>query len=229
MKKIPKGALFAITFILAVAACFGLSKLLFINTIHVSGGSLIGLDEFSNTPLLLINESDLTKKLLLVNPTIEKILVDKQYPNTLSLRVERARAAGLLAVSKGYYVLSSGGKVISKERTITKKLPLITIGQKFPFESYTVGETMSNEGIVSSAYILGQFAQNNIPIDTVEIRGFDVVVCKGAGHTYVFSASKNKAEQFSDFLIVYRQFFVEGKRYSSIDVRFEKPVVVFEK
>lgn len=227
MKKVSRTVMFIIILLLAVGACFAASKLLTVSTIHVHGGSVIGLDELVGKPLFLLNESTISKDLLKKNPTIEKITFEKKYPNILSIRVQQSKPVGLLAVANGYYILSSSGKVIGKERTKMHKLPLITIGQKFPFQAYRVGETMSNQELLTSAYVLGKFTQNGVYIDTVEIRGFDVVVCKGAGHTYIFSASKDKAEQFSELMVVYRQFFVEGKKYQSIDVRFEKPVVVF--
>lgn len=230
MKRIPKRTLILIAFLSAILLSFLVYKTLSVTTIELHGAqTLIGLDQFTMKPLFLINSNDASQDLLSRNPSFERIEISRQYPNRLIITATKSKMVGALKVSSGFYEISSTGKVLSKVRTKEGKLPLILLQQLLPYESYSVGQIMSNREVVFSAYLLGQFTQNNIPIETVEMQGFDVVLCKGAGHTYVFSASKDKVAQFSDFAVIYRQFFVEGKKYSKIDVRFDKPVIVFEK
>lgn len=229
MKRLPLRLIILLIFLLTVLVCFIVSRIFSIATIQIVGApTLIGLDSLKGKQLYLISLDDIEKEILKKNPNIQSFTLHKDYPNTLRLRVYQSKPVGALVVSDGYFLMSDSAKIVIKQREVPIKLPLITIGQKLPFNSYGVGDTLTSQELTASAYFLGKFAENGIPIETVEIRGFDVVVCKGAEHTYIFSASKNKTEQFSDFLTVYRQFFVEGKKFSSIDVRFEKPVVVFE-
>lgn len=230
MKRLPKRTLILIAFLSAILLSFLVYKTLAVATIELHGAqTIIGLDQFSMKPLFLINSSIASQELLVKNPSFESIEIAPQYPNKLIITATKSTKVGALKVSNGFYEISSSGKVLAKVRAIEGKLPLILLQQLLPYESYSVGQIMSNREIIFSAYLLGQFAQNNIPIETVEMQGFDVVLCKGAGHTYVFSASKDKVAQFADFAVIFRQFFVEGKKYSTIDVRFDKPVVVFEK
>lgn len=230
MKRIPKRTIVLFAFLSAIFLSFLIFKTLSVSIIELNGTqTLIGLDQFSQKPLFLINISKATQDLLRKNPSFESISIASQYPNKLVITATKSKKVGILKVSNGFYEISSRGKVITKVRTKNDALPLILLQQLLPYESYAVGQVMSNKEIQFSAYLLGKFAENNIPIETVEMKGFDVVLCKGAGRTYVFSASKDKVAQFSDFAVIYRQFFIEGKKYSTIDVRFDKPVVVFEK
>lgn len=219
-----------IAFLGAILLSFLIYKTLSVNTVELNGAqTLIGLDQFNNKPLFLINSNIASQDLLAKNPMFESIEISPQYPNKLIITVTGSKKVGILKVSHGFYEISSTGKVLTKVRAKEGKLPVILLQQLLPYESYAVGQTMSNQEVTFSAYLLGKFAENNIPIDTVEMQGFDVVLCKGAGRTYVFSASKDKVTQFSDVAVIYRQFFVEGKKYNKIDVRFDKPVVVFQK
>lgn len=230
MKRIPKRTIVLIVFLGTILLSFLIYKTLSVSTIELKGAqTLIGLDQFSSKPLFLIKNTKAAHDLLAKNPSFESIEISGQYPNKLIITATRSKMVGALKVSGGFYQISSTGKVLAKVRNIEGKLPLITLQQLLPYESYAVGQIMSNREVVFSAYLLGKFAENNIPIDTVEMQGFDVVLCKGAGRTYVFSASKDKVAQFVDVAVIYRQFFIEGKKYSKIDVRFDKPIIVFEK
>lgn len=230
MKRIPKRTVIIVTFLSALLLSFLVYKTFSITTIELHGAqTLIGLDQFSMKPLFLINSNKAMRDLLGKNPSFESINISLKYPNKLVITAIRSNVVGVLQVSNGFYELGSTGKVLAKLRVRQNNLPLILLQQLLPYESYSVGQIINNQQLIFSTYVLGKFAENTIPIETVEMQGFDVVLCKGAGRTYVFSASKDKQTQVSDSIAIYRQFFIEGKKYSSLDVRFDKPVVVLEK
>lgn len=230
MKRIPKRTIILFAFLSGIILSFILYKIFLIQSIELYGAStLIGLDQFSRKPSFFINTEQASRALMNANPTFENIELNIVYPNTLKITATKSRAVAVLKVSNGYYEISHTGRILVKVRKKETKLPEIVLQQLLPYESYVVGQFINKQEVVFAAYILDKFAQNAIPIETVEMQGFDVVLCKGAGRTYIFSASKDKTVQFSDVAVIYRQFFIEGKKFNKIDVRFDNPIIVFEK
>src|SRR3989344_1278177 len=197
-----------------------------IQTIEVRGTkNIVGLSQIDNTFIFLLNEKQLTKKLLSQNFNLESISLLKKYPNTILLTAVESKILASLLVDTGYYDLTKNARIVGKHHEIKKGKTIIKTGQLYPYSAYQVGDTISNPPLSTSLYLLFRLDEIDLPIDTIEVKGFDVLVFTKGDKKYLFLAEENRDEQYNKLLAVIRGLSLQGKKYTSIDVRFNKPVV----
>ncbi|NTU73497.1 hypothetical protein HGB07_05005 [Candidatus Roizmanbacteria bacterium] len=187
--------------------------------------NLNGVTTLSRQNLLILDEKKIADILYEANPTISRITVTKKYPATLIVTIDTFEPFAVLGQTDSFFVLSQDGRVLSKSRQNSLNLPVLTYYQKYPFESVPVGSHLDSHDILTSLYFINLAQTSGYPIISIDIRSENVIALHGESTNFLFSAVKEKALQEYQFMTIAKQFKIEGKKISTIDVRFDKPVV----
>lgn len=186
-----------------------------------------GLNDFKNQNLILISPKDIALKIKEKNPTIKDVQVNKKYPNILELSFDFYDPSAEINVAGGYFILSSDGRILSKNKNKGGLLPLISYYQKLDYYSYSAGDYLDINDIKTAISFIQSLKDLGLQVESLDINDKDMLLCNVGDKKIIFSAEKNIALQQYELQQIVRQFKIQGKEYQSIDLRFDKPVVKF--
>ena len=209
---------------------YSLFNYLSVSTIEVSGEAttIAGLSQLNNSFLPTLDIHDVTTMLLRANPHIHSLTISKTYPRTITIFVQLEQPSAYLAVSQGYYVLNSKGKIIAKTLNTPGK-HLISYYETIPYSAYRVGQTLSQQDILDAIYFLEGMRALRYTINNIDIKGFNMIGLVSSDKTFLFSAEKERDTQLFQLEEVVKELKKEGIDFETIDLRFNKPVVKFSK
>jgi len=188
---------------------------------------LRGLSSYYEKNILFVSSKNLVKNLLEENPHLRSIRVQKVFPNLLKLSIETQPIIASLEMNDGYGYLSNEGKIIKKGRQKNTSLPLIRYYQKLSYTAYNAGDEISYIDIVSSLYFLQKLKQLGLQTDTIDISGPDMLLFNLGAKKIYFSSVRSKETQNYELEQIVRQFKIGGIDFKTLDLRFDKPVIVF--
>lgn len=188
---------------------------------------ILGLDEIKNNFLFFLDEEKVKKIIKKRNPLVKEVIIEKKFPNKLILKLTQEKFIAILAVDSGYFYLNDEGKILLKTKKINEILPKINFYQKLSFDSYSVGEKIDFNDILTGIYFLKNLLDINLKPDNLDIIGADVLVFNIGEKKFYFSTIKNREVQLYQLNQIVKQFKIEGRAYKEIDLRFDKPIVRF--
>lgn len=186
-----------------------------------------GINNLLNKNIFIIQENNLEKILLELNPGFDKIKVKKTYPDKLILSVELARPIAAVKTNDGFFILSEKGQIVAKKKEIEQKLTLINYYQKFDYSSYHLGDSLNFKDIIYGLFFLKKATEVEINIDTIDIGGFNMIGLNSEERKYLFTTEKPISIQKNNFLTIIKRLKIEGKNYKTLDLRFDKPIIEF--
>lgn len=227
-KKIQYGLLLTLIFFGLFYGSFLFFK---VRQVEVNGiGSLNGTTLVKNKLIFLVSPESVSKQLLKLNPDIATVVVSKHLPATIIFDVQKDSVVGALEVANGYYLLSKNGKIIRKIREIEtgSQFPVISFYQKFDYNENPVGTVINQEEIVAGLFFLTEVEDLGAHIVKLDITGTDMLVLKTDDDVrFLFTTIRPKYDQMQEFKVLYKKFRIEKTHITTIDFRFDKPVVKF--
>ena len=220
--------------VLFLAVIFGICLLLLpqivdffsVSQIKVIGTKKInGVDSYKGELIFLINQEKMQKKLYDTNPRFQSVLVEKRWPNEIMVNVVENKIIGTLLGGGGYFVLASDGRIVGKSQDCCRFYPLIKSFEKINFASSLPGDKIDSKDILYSLYFTEKLASLNFELQTIDISGFDVLVCKSKESIFYFTTSKDMVLQIDQVRATTDYLRRRGQKLSSIDVRFDKPII----
>lgn len=207
-----------------------ISKIYKIQTIEIEGldkkESLAGINELKNINIFLL-DSDKTKEAIVKNnPIIKEMVLYKKYPNKIELIVVKNQVVALFKANSGYFYLSENARIINKKKELTDNYPIINYYQKIDYASTGLGSKLTNKDITFSLDGLLKCRNLGLEIISIDIMSLNMIGFNLKGKKILFSLDKDKASQFYELETIIKQFRAEGKDFSTLDLRFEKPVMV---
>ncbi len=189
--------------------------------------TLYGLDEVKNKILYLVDEGKLSESLVRSNPIIYKVTTYKQYPETIRLTIETDGPLAVFEVKQGFFLLSSRGRILHKQKTKTELVsyPLIRYYQSPDYYAYQSGDTLDHSDITKTLEILKGIKDMGLQVITIDIDGIDMIGLNLEGKQILFSVDKDIQSQLYQLEQIIRQFRIQGGDYRKIDLRFNKPVL----
>ncbi len=224
--------LFIISFVVWIGFFYSIDHLYRVQTITIVGNSdaesIIGTASFKNKTIWLIDENKAREMINRVNPLYEINKIQKDYPSTLSIFVQRLYPSAYLDVGNGYLLLSKEGNIIRKDHQILQdSVPTITYYQDIPFSGYQTGTVIDKKDIRDVLYFIEVVKSAKEKVIRIDIGGYHMLGLYTEDHEYLFSSEKERELQLYQFEEAIRQFQIQGIKYSRIDFRFDKPVVRF--
>ena len=186
--------------------------------------ALNGLKGLEGDRMILLDEKKTADTVLLLNPYLKTITVQKQYPQTLLITVDNHIPLAQLQGDVGYYILSDTAKILEKKRYAVPNLPLISYYQKLPFIQNQAGKFIDFQDIELALHFIKKVRSAGIAVETVDIAGFHMIRLNSKDKTILVSAEKDKETQDYQFETIVRELRKDGNDFSELDLRFEKPI-----
>ncbi len=201
-----------------------------IKTIEIRGQekiSLKGLDSIYKTNIFFLDERKIIPILYEFNSELTKINITKEYPQKLIIYVDVQDPIASLKTNNGFFLLGEDGRIISKVKNNLKRLPTVNYYQQIDFSSYNSGQTISFIDLKSGLNYLSKGLALGLSINTLDIKGEDMIALKLNDKEIIFSLAKEKNSQLYQFETIIKQFKIAGRDFKKIDFRFDKPIVTF--
>ncbi len=188
---------------------------------------LNGLSSADRAFLPLLSERSLELRIVRQNPMVQSVKVTKRFPDTLDVSVTLYTPVAFVQTDNGYFKLAEDGRIIGFTQTRDSSLPLLIYYQKLSKNSFDVGDRIGYQDIDAALFFARSLTNLDEKPDSVDIGGFDMIVCNIGRKQIVFTSEKSVHDQEYALEELIRQFKIEGKGYQKIDLRFDKPVVTF--
>lgn len=161
--------------------------------------------------------TDTVEQELLKDPRIDRVIVEKKYPNKLIIRVNERNPYAAVRYHGHYLVLDETARVIEMTTNNTE-LPLIT---GFNLTRASVGEHIatSDSALFAQALNIVQLVyQTDLKEVEIAFQDSQVVLYPHETLQVKFGRVEDVERQFSNFMEVYRQLQAEDSLVGIIDV-----------
>lgn len=252
-----KGIIFLAPFFVLLLVLLGIFKfdLLLIKNIEVdinSANCLDGIDlksliALEGENIFLINDTSIEKKLTENYHCIKDIKLAKIFPHKVKLTIDGRRDLARIAkmtteatsssrsafldwttpysTESSFYVVDELGYVFKKTESTTS--PLIYTDT----DTLEIGSRFSSEIFKKISVVLHRLKENGLFNPNLEVQsrlGEDIFLVKNA-EKLIFSLKKDIFGQLGSLQLILQKAKIEGKVVESVDLRFDKPVVVYGK
>lgn len=188
-----------------------------------------GVQTLRGELIWFIDEEETAKFIKDRNAYLKDVQVFKEYPDTLNFKVSYYSPLAVLHVPDGYFLLGDEAVILEKSRTpVSSSLPTITYYQNIPFSNYQAGQKLNFKDIQDSLFYLQKLAGLKETIISIDITGFHMLGLYTSEEEYIFSSEKEREQQAYQLEATIREFMINGRKIKSLDVRFDKPVVVLD-
>ena len=220
MKKMRLGIAVSILFVSVVMGSYSVMNAFRIREIEVVGvGVSIAIDtsKLSNN-LIFFPSQKITAQLLRDNPLVSHIIIEKKFPHTLVIHVIRRPAIAKLRTDHQYLLVGSDGVVVGD--AASEMLPEL----RFSSDVVSVGERIGDKRILAALMLI-----KNSPVPLQGISAWDGQSLKArVEKTDIIIAQDDaiatRAATLQTLLVGFR---MKGIMPAQIDLRFDKPIVVF--
>jgi len=66
-----------------------------------------------------------------------------------------------------------------------------------------------------------------IKVEGIDIMNENMIVLRARESQYIFTTNRDMKAQVAEIKFIIEQLVIKGTNYKSIDVRFEKPVIIY--
>lgn len=188
---------------------------------------LHGIQNLQGEYIWTVKEQEIAEFIQTRNSYVKQVEVTKTYPDSLLLKIDYYTPLAVLQVPDGYFLLGEEAVILEKNRNqLSPDLPFITYYQNIPFANYQAGQHLNFKDIQDSLFYLKALTGMKIKINSIDIKGFHVLGLNTSDAEYLFSAEKNREQQVYQLETTIREFMISGEKIKSLDVRFDKPVLI---
>jgi cell division septal protein FtsQ len=188
--------------------------------------NLLGTELLINRNLLLNPSSEIHKLILDRNPQIENLKIYKTYPKKLIIKFSLSKPIAEIRANNGYFLLSEKGKIIQKNKAANKNIhPKIHYYQKFDYLSHNIGDYIDNKDLIYAISFVLKIRKVGMSVDSIDITSPNMIRLLLNSSVVYLTTEKDIETQNNQLVKIIEQFKVEGKSFSSIDLRFDKPII----
>lgn len=214
---------------------------------------ILSVADIKNSLIVLIDDKGLEKRLKDKFSCIGKVDFQKKFPNSLTMKIygkelvaeldvykkndpvpleilveATASTQAALPVSRPFLEGSQSAKFLVDIRGLVypyndqeKALPIIDIGG----EEIEEGKVISNERISKVIEVVNWFNQLSYPINRIMVVGASLGI--ESEQKVFISLKKDVLRQLASLQLIKQETKMSGRQIEVIDLRFEKPVVVY--
>lgn len=215
--------LFILSTILLIISTIGYKISIVKKVILITGNSDIkGLQILENMSIFLVNKQILASRIINSNPTIKHVDVEKIIPATILMTLENRQPMAMVNNDRGKAYIDEEGIYLTNI-TVDKILPLIDIA-KIPIYP----ESHADWRVIKALTLLKYLSEGNISIGKIMIDDnqnmYTLTINNSTKVLIPYNADASKLA--ASLQIIISRFRIEGKSVSSIDFRYDKPVIV---
>ncbi len=192
---------------------------------------MYGLEPVYHSFLPLVRTAELESDLKAINPTLATLSVHKSYPHTLIITARAQRPAVELVLTDGSAVLSNTGIVLAKYKNTLDEhdIPRLMYYQPLFYNQLSVGEKIDQPEIQVGAYFAEKVAELGTPVSTIDITNENMIVLHAETYNVIVTSQQDVELQSVRLAYTFTELHKKGKVFTSIDVRFERPIIVLQK
>jgi len=176
--------------------------------------------------IIFLSTQKLARQLEKKIPLLETVKIKKIFPDKILFEFRKRSAAAAIKVDgqKRFLIVDEDGFLLEKVKKTN--LPIILTDQSI---GLSIGGRLDRDEVVWTIALL-----KNLKLKLLEPQVTKIVsprrielTLKG-GPVVVFSSRKEAEIQLDSLQFIFSRAKIEGKRISKIDLRFDKPVAVYE-
>ncbi len=151
---------------------------------------------------------------------LKSLTISKKLPQELVVKVEKRNAQAIIKAGEEFFVIDDQGFVLQKTKIrteIKQDLPVILI------------DSFSQTEVAWTANLLEKIKFYLFtPQETKILSSRNIEVKLDKGLLVIFSSQKEMDFQLDSLQFIFSRAKIEGRKIKKIDLRFDKPVVVYE-
>lgn len=192
--------------------------------------SISGLEYYYHSSILLLQAREMEQTLLRLNPRIKSIRMERQFPDTINLYIEYGEMIAQFAADNGYLILNSDAVVLQRQRTSAAKIPTIYYYQRISYGRYQPGSNLELAEVLDALYFLSQANDLGAKVYRVDIKGGHMIrlMLTEDDAVIVVTTEKDRLRQAYEMGQILRRLKVQGQSIKTLDLRFDKPVIVLK-
>lgn len=186
-----------------------------------------GLHLVEGSNLLLLNTTKFINYLQELNPQLMDVNIQKHYPNTLKISYKLKEPIAYIKTNNGYFYLSDNAKILTKVKSFDskKKLTELLYYQVFDYSTTSIGDKLDFIDIKYSLEFLKKIKGFELEVKSIDINSPSMIRLNLNKSVVIFTTEKDIDGQINSLDKIIRQFKIEGKSFSLLDLRFDKPII----
>lgn len=184
---------------------------------------IYGLSELNGLNLLFLDENKTASNLTKKNLNLKSISIKKIYPSTLMLSTLSKSYRAQINSNNSIILVDEESMLLSNNDALSSNLPVIeviniplTINQKADWR------------IERAVTLYEQLIKNTIIVGNITLDGSEsfVKVMTAEGTEITISDKDDVYRIAASLQIIFNRFRIEGKNIRSVELRFDKPVII---
>lgn len=231
-KYILKGIL--LLFILIGIIFFLRSPLLAVSTIKIQGNSTLSNEQICaiadiKEPVNMFNiHTDVLQKRLEADVRIEKAIIKRVFPATVTITVEEARPVATMNCDYGYVDVSHNGKILNVYKNIKSfKYPLIN--GKILQDKY-IGDTINDKNALKAiSYLMMLKDESRVQLSEINIADPQMIVAYTISGEQIRLGTLNEAQEKAKNTEIFLHDLKKiTKKIEYVDFSYTSPVFKFK-
>jgi len=167
---------------------------------------------------------DLVSQIKASHPLLKEVKIKKSLPNHLSFELKkREPQAALKSPEEGFWIVDEEGFLLEKANEI--ELPVILVEQPI---NLNVGEKIEKEAVWTINLLKSLKFRLLMPKTAKIVSPRQIEIELSDGLLVIFSSLKEVNFQLDSLQLIFSRSKIEGRNLKQIDLRFDKPVVIYE-
>ncbi len=195
-------------------------------------------NQFTGKNILFLRQTNVAGYVINKDPRIDGLVLEKKYPRSLSIKVSyrkplavvlsaaktTSKKEGQRVVKMRKYLIDDQGIVFS-QATTSARLPSFELGSK----KIDIGDRLQSENVVNYLQILSHLRRAGIEVGTLKVMEQETVEIQLSDGTLVLlSSSRNPEKQIEALQVILTKYKIKETALAKVDLRFDKPVVVYK-
>lgn len=176
--------------------------------------------------ILIFKADEHKKKLLNSDPSIEDVIIKTKLPNTIIIRLKTRKPLAMIKTKKSLTTLlvDDRGIIFAKQTEGFDSLPIIETEE---IKDLGIGKKTTNHKILKALKLTEIILDNFIQFKKIEIMRKDLMIELSDGTVVLVSPEGDLEKQVSSLQQILYQATIDAT-IKTIDVRLEKPVIIYE-
>lgn len=189
---------------------------------------IVGSDQLKNQNLLFLDIQKVKQQLFQDNPYLEKVTINKLYPQQLEIKVKLSRPVAQIKTNSHYLLINQRAKILAKLINPDPKLINISYYQKIRSFESRPGQTLINQDLVAAILVVAKGQEQNFNLERVNIPIPGQIQAKLTNRQTLitFSSKKNIAKSWTIVHNILRSLKIKGQSPKEINLLFEKPYYI---
>lgn len=184
------------------------------------------LKRLKGDSLLTFRADPMIKKLKQADPTIDQLTINVSLPNKLLVRIRTRRPEVILKTTQSSKALiaDTQGLVFAVAEPQDFRLPTVVTEN---LSGVTVGDQIADPSILAAIKLAKTFREHYLQFQEIQIDGNNIKVILNQQTLVIFSGEQDFSKAISSLQQILSKVTIDSEP-KTIDLRREKPVVVFD-